>query len=393
MGYRYYDYEEKRLQRKLIPLNIFVAIICLVAAISLMFTPFIQVDLGKAVEAASQMEQDGSPANPDEGTGTEVSGEDAATEAVMGSLKGKIGVTPIVLGKIAFAADDAKATTLVKSMLFDNGVFDEMMTSMANAMLVSTIAENVPEGVDYETLQTALEKIDSVKSKDEFDTAVDDYVKVLETQTNSTFDDDLKETIAEYRDELWNETVAATGGDFSIESMVCVFTSKSMGEDAPVVTTYEELFDGMLDGSINIPGSGEGENGIAEAMKQADELLGAMMDYLGYVFYAFCGFAGIWVILFLFSFFHMFAKNKRFTMWYVKIFGGIPCLIFGVVFKVLGIPAVATALMGAEAATMLPMLGAISSLTWISGGCYLALWLVSIFWAFPIKRKIRRLRR
>ena len=35
------------------------------------------------------------------------------------------------------------------------------------------------------------------------------------------------------------------------------------------------------------------------------------------------------------------------------------------------------------------IIGAISSLTWISGACYLALWIVSVFWAFPIKRRIR----
>ena len=39
------------------------------------------------------------------------------------------------------------------------------------------------------------------------------------------------------------------------------------------------------------------------------------------------------------------------------------------------------------------VLGAVSTLTWISGGCWVLLWLVSIFWAFPIKRKIRALNR
>lgn len=36
---------------------------------------------------------------------------------------------------------------------------------------------------------------------------------------------------------------------------------------------------------------------------------------------------------------------------------------------------------------------AFSSYTWISGGCYLLLWLLSICWAFPIKHKIRKLRK
>ena len=38
-------------------------------------------------------------------------------------------------------------------------------------------------------------------------------------------------------------------------------------------------------------------------------------------------------------------------------------------------------------------MGMISSLSWISGACYVVLWLISICWAFPIKRKIRRLKK
>lgn len=90
----------------------------------------------------------------------------------------------------------------------------------------------------------------------------------------------------------------------------------------------------------------------------------------------------MWAVLFLFAFFRLFAKNKRFLMWYVKIFGILPCLLFGV------LPLAAGALVGGEIAAVLGML---STMAWVSGGCYVLLWLVSIFWAFPIKRKIRAL--
>ena len=36
--------------------------------------------------------------------------------------------------------------------------------------------------------------------------------------------------------------------------------------------------------------------------------------------------------------------------------------------------------------------GAFASFAWISLLCYGLLWLVSVFWAFPIKRKIRMLK-
>ena len=44
-------------------------------------------------------------------------------------------------------------------------------------------------------------------------------------------------------------------------------------------------------------------------------------------------------------------------------------------------------------ATIAAALGAISTLAWVSGVCYLLLWFVSIFWAFPIKHRIRQLNR
>lgn len=74
---------------------------------------------------------------------------------------------------------------------------------------------------------------------------------------------------------------------------------------------------------------------------------------------------------------------KKQAVYYVVWF--LPCLIFGVA------PLVAGAIVpgmegGAEIAGIL---GMISTMTWISGACYILLWIISIFWAFPIKRKIR----
>ena len=58
MGYKYYDRLEKRYQRKLIPLNIFVAIISLVAAISLMVAPIITIDFGEMASVMVEMAED-----------------------------------------------------------------------------------------------------------------------------------------------------------------------------------------------------------------------------------------------------------------------------------------------------------------------------------------------
>ncbi len=80
-------------------------------------------------------------------------------------------------------------------------------------------------------------------------------------------------------------------------------------------------------------------------------------------------------------------------MWYAKLFGGIPCLIYWLVpILFINFGSYLEGFLGAEmVATITGVFGAISSLTWISGICYLLIWAVSICWAFPIKHKIRKL--
>ena len=400
MGYRYYDYEEKRLQRKLIPLNIFVIIICIVAAVSLMVTPFIQVDLSKATEIMAEIQpddgtvdgEDDGMQDPDGSNSESSSGSDSVQTAILSSLNGKLSLTPLDMAKISFAAEDDRIEILMEILLFESGLFEEIMNSAANVYAVMATGLENFDAVDFNELNAGLEKVGKAESKDEFLKAVDDYVKIIEAQTGVPLDEQIKQDIPEVATDLYEKTTNATNGSFSIEAMVCVFASTREDGSGTVVTTYADLYKGLLDGSVQMPGN-EGDNSMSQTMQELNDSMGEYIGYFSYLFYFFCGIAGIWVILFLFAFFHTFAKNKRFTMWYVKIFGAIPCLIFGVVLKVMGIPAVAAALMGADGATALAVLGAVSSMTWISGVCYLLLWLVSIFWAFPIKHKIRKLRR
>ncbi len=121
-------------------------------------------------------------------------------------------------------------------------------------------------------------------------------------------------------------------------------------------------------------------------------------EYVGYYQYLFFGmlsFIGPWVLLFLFSFFHLFAKNKRFTMWYVKLICWIPSVIW-LALKLAPtlISKIAPDFWSGETGALLQsVLSKITTFTWISGLCYVLLWLVSIFWAFPIKHKIRKERK
>lgn len=121
------------------------------------------------------------------------------------------------------------------------------------------------------------------------------------------------------------------------------------------------------------------------------------MGYYGYVSLVMMLFTVPWLILFLFSFFHMLAGNKRFTMWYVKLLCWIPPLIW-LALKLLPVLAPKISFLneiwnGEYGGLVQSLTSATSSYTWISGICYILLWLLSIFWAFPIKHKIRKERK
>ena len=75
-------------------------------------------------------------------------------------------------------------------------------------------------------------------------------------------------------------------------------------------------------------------------------------------------------------------------MWYVKLLGGIPALIW---------VALAIAKLGFEKGWFViefsiigVILGSITSSMWICGICYLLLWVLSLVWALPIKHKIKK---
>lgn len=192
--------------------------------------------------------------------------------------------------------------------------------------------------------------------------------------------------------------IAATDGDNNGEN------PEEPAKPAKIYTSFSAILADMTSGE----GEGEGEGidiqaKIQEVIDGALSQLGNDLDTVaqiyGYVFIFFAVFMALWGILFLFSFFHIFAKNKRFCMWYVKLLCWLPGIIW-LALTLAGIPAVMSAIVGLVGANEIPVgvmtaaIGGISSWgTGVSYICYWVLWLVSIFWAFPIKHKIRKLKK
>lgn len=381
--------EIARRQRKLIPLNIVVAIIALVAAVSLLFAPIVSVDAVGLGDYITEMMDE------------QTSGEDSSAEgptidtakivSTVTSNMGNVSLTTMSLATLAFSDD---LTETLKGYVSEIGSEalkkseKELITDVAVPMMVEMMeeesGEEAPDNIKNMDADAIYDKAKALEtaSADEVDETISALAEELQNQLGEDYisDENLADLESSIRT-VYDDTVAATDGTFTIESCICVFASKSLqesGEITQTFTSYADLIDYFMDSALS---SGSGSDSSSEL----DDTIAQVEPILKIVAIALLFFTAVWLILFLFAFLHLFAKNKRFTMWYVKLFGFLPCLIFGVA------PLVAGAIVpgmegGAEIAGIL---GMISTMTWISGACYILLWIISIFWAFPIKRKIR----
>ena len=359
----------ERKQRSLVPLNIAVMIICLVAAVSLLFAPLVSIDMGAMSEAMASMQGE------DESDGQ----ADAQSEAFarIGEVFGNISVNIFTLANFAVQPDlTAAIGNYAGDLLSEAG--DKLVTEVALPAIVEQIQSQGTEIPEIEDAAAILDKFGALGEGDDVDADIAGLAAEVQKQLGKeVLPDESVPDFSRAVRSLYDTTVENNGGEFTVEACICVAASQGLaggGEDYTVYTSYGELAGALAEQTLN--GGGE-----------ADEMLSTLSVVLKAVAFAMLFFVAVWLILFIFALAHTFTKNKRFVMWYVKLFGAWPCLIFFIA------PLIASAVLpgltdGAVTAAA-AMLGVISSMTWISGICYLLLWAVSIFWAFPIKRKIR----
>lgn len=406
----------KKLQRKLIPVNFVVAIISLIAALSLVFAPILTIDLGSMVEQIVAMSEEESSGYDDNDYDDEPDDSNIMTD-ILGSIGDtKISITTYGMAKFAFTTDpidflvDAIASLLksVEKTLVANLSVELIPQLIENSGLASEI--NM-EYVDTDAILESLDSLFNAQGDAELSNAISNLADEIQRQAVDIdgvqlISDEDKEEIVNALQELIDDAKAELGDEkLTWESFICVTISKminsqdgasahtattvsakaiddgaSSGSDK-VYTSYKDLLNGML--GVSEEDGIYSDEDIAELRNMFDMLIMPVKIFA----IAMLFFAGIWAIQFLFAFFHMFAKNKRFMMWYTKLFGLYPCLVFGIA-PMLAANIIASA--GEEVAAIAGILGAITTMTWISGICYALLWLISIFWAFPIKHKIRK---
>lgn len=428
--------EKTRLQRKLIPVNIVVMILSLVAAISILVAPLLVINVGDIAAEIANMQESGDSESQDDST----SGLNFINTIAYCLKDTKLSISTITLANLAFS-DSEKTAQMVTDVVADElkKSQDQIVATVAVEMLPTLIESgelDVDIDVENINVDSVLEKFNGIlNSADEAQSeqAISDLVDEIQRQAVSTtgekiipdeYKDEIKDVIKDY----YQQAKEVVGDELTMESFICVTISNIMnasgggsGDDGTegnlvvaqpaqkhlyiaetdtvpngsedntspensenqpkIYTNYSDLIGGLLESS-----GGEGQGG--NPMDSLSETLNQSKPYMQYAAYAMFGFAGIWMILFVFALVHLFLKNKRFTMWYVKLFGFFPCLIFGCLPLIGG--AVLSKIAADAAINLGAIIGAIYSLTWISGACYIALWLVSIFWAFPIKHKIRK---
>lgn len=476
---------EGRLQKKLIPYNIAVCILSLIAALTLFFTPIITVDAGKilndkgviafadknidaivssALKSGNGDVVDFKPVVKTIVTNVFESAEGEISISAAGSFRALTGGeerTKIVMDEL-FLGDGALVTRLIDSVV--KGVANMFKSTVGRELLegavVNVLTDMVINNIADQTVKDALSKPENVEKIKELasilkelgdsskvtdgdvspviDKFVDKVDEILGDGT--TFDEETKAQVNDKIKELYDGT-QEYASDVTTEALICVNLTKYVDVSA---LNLEQMLDGILggdgDGGDGSEGSArkgatEGQpdgtpsdggaeerkiinnyDGLLEEIGLGDERCEALtanlrvrldaeadryirekgvdkyVDSYQYVFCVWALFIASWGILSLVSLIRVFTRDKRFTSWYVKLFCWLPPAIWLTLRFAREIISffAPDALNGENGAAIEGVLGGITSSTWTSGLCYALLLLLSLFWAFPLKRKIKR---
>lgn len=367
--------ERRKLHRKLILPNIFILLISLAAAVSLLFGQLLSVSVhidAQFGEAVAQMMS--------EQVGEESGAGDAAKQYAFlfkdADADVTVSVRPLDLLAAGFDGGREGMRQLITNAL---GGLSDTVNELSEQILPAMISVSVAGAAGADLENADLENIDT-----------------------GIFTD----TVAKLNDQDFEGAEA----EFSsrLDGFLAQFgVTLTEDERAQVMSTYDELVSqATVDGEFNaanifaaMGGSGEGSEGeggatdilaiLSDPGAFADQLDEETLRTVNLACTGLSAFllvqAGLWAILALFAFLHIFLPNKKVGMWYVKLLCWLPCFIFFIAPPL----ALAVAPNFVELPAVLSSL-AFGGMTFISGICLLALWLISIFWCHPIKKRIKQ---
>ncbi len=413
-----YGAQSRKLHRRLVPANIVILILSVVALVTLLCGSMVSVRIHITGDFVSQMmetvmeeEQSsgengntgdesaaGMPATQEEtnadGSG-DASGAGSENEQMKEMLQYvfrnvdytlKLEVNPVQMFRAGMGDNEAVRAYITEVIGGALSSLEELIMQVMPDFLSVAVATTV-ENLGVEELENVdtqqIKQVVTLLSENKTEEAKTQFPALAQQFASEQLGVELTPDQLSQASEFFNEMVdsGTQDGEFSFYGVIDAMAGGSgegSGEDS----------------------AGSSENPLDAIFSFADELDDETLSTMKTVFIAVSA-AGVglaalcWAFLALFSFIHIFTKNKKVGMWYVKLFGFLPCLLFFVVPTVALL--VLPGMMGGDASSAFSMISALGPSFFgtvaVSGICYLLLWLVSIFWCFPIKRKIRKLKK
>lgn len=417
-----YRAQSRKLHRRLVPANIVILILSVVALVTLLFGSMVSIRIRITGDFVSQMmetvmeEEQSSGEDENSGTGDEnVSGASAIQEGENGSgdqsdadseseqMKEmlqyvfrnvdytlQLEVNPVQMFRAGMGDNEAVRAYITEVIGGALSSLEELIEQVMPDFLSVAVATTV-ESLGVEELENVdtqqIEQVVTLLSENKTEEAKTQFPALAQQFASEQLGVVLTDDQLSQASDFFNEMVDSGTQDDGTFSFYGVVNAMAGGT-------------GEGSGESSEGSTGSSENPLDAIFSFADELDDETLSTMKTVFIAVSA-AGVglaalcWAFLALFSFIHIFTKNKKVGMWYVKLFGFLPCLLFFVA------PTVALmvlpGMMGGDASSAFSMISSLGPSFFgtvaISGICYLLLWLVSIFWCFPVKRKIRKLKK
>lgn len=432
---------DEKLRNGHLVFNILAIVIALVCGFSILFAPIVSLDLGVVIGSALEVvegvsgEREGGMSESTADGATDESKEEnmfaflgSALKGVSESLKGKKLTISAMTLWTAGNSDTPLDMLGIKLLEENQQIIEEVTITVTTGVLVSAGAEQyistLPEeeqaaarenlaNVNYDRLTGAMLELNhsTPENKEEVvDTLVETFTDELSSVIGE-LDEDSKTEIKNQVSQFYDYGVTEEG-TFDMEQMICTAVGSMMGSEE-TLTDYASLLQMLMNGGTGGGTTPEGNTGVKamaeevypdevvpgeetpeEApptgedaiMQSINQQVGGALKGVASVFFLI---AGVWFLMALLAFIHIFLRNRKFCVWYTLTFGGSPALIwvlltvlpnvFGSVFAQLGM---------SELSGVSGLLGAISSGMWIVGVCYLLTAVLSIV-MIPYHKKMK----
>lgn len=379
--------QKKKLNNKLLPFNIIIAALSIIAIVSLLSFTFWKAEATYTVDDATLemlVANGGMPEGftSSESLGISVDFEIAFKLEPMSLIAGALGDNQTAVSKML---DDTLENVMDTAKHLVKQVFKAgVKIAIATAMVEISSNEEVQQVLE----QIHIEEVENIINEllePEPDTVLieEDLINLLKLQFENMGETFTPEMETEIR-ASYNQTITQLSdeeGNFSVYSAAEVIL-----EEAGVENQFEEQMVAS-------------EEQLVEAMRSAImQNMDAQM--LGYVALAYkiigwilIVIIALWGLLLLSSVLRIFAKNKGVKVWYVILLCALPYLILVLAIKLLLKYGMQFAIsnLGEQASLLLNLSISVSGIVWVSAACVLGLILLSIFGYGRMKKEARRI--